>query len=208
MEFYFSPLACSLATRIVCYEAGLPCHYTYVDTRTKTVADGSDFLAINPLGQVPVLRTDAGELLLENAAILQYVGDLKPASGLAPQGYARYQLQQWLNFITTELHKVIFVPLLDRHAPDAVKDYARDKISVRLGYLNNYLKGREFLLGRFTVADAYMTTVLNWSRATNVDLDRWSAVAAYQSRQLARPSATKAFGEELALYREQEARRQ
>src|ERR1041385_9464883 len=114
MDLYFSPLACSMATRIALYEIGANAGFIQVDTKSKRVEDGSDFLAVNGMGQVPVLRTDEGELLTENPAVLQYVADRFPAVGLAPQGgVARHRLQQWLNFTTSELHKVVFVPLLD-----------------------------------------------------------------------------------------------
>ena len=117
MELYFAPLACSLATRIALYESGAEAIFTQVDTKAKKVADGSDFFAVNGMGQVPTLRCDDGELLTENAAVLQYVADRHPDSGLAPaDGFARYRLQQWLNFITSELHKVVFIPLLDAAA--------------------------------------------------------------------------------------------
>src|SRR5207253_3127146 len=141
MELYFAPLACSLATRIALYEAGAEAAFIQVDTKTKRVADGSDFRAVNAMGQVPVLRTDDGELLTENPAVLQYVADRYPQSGLAPQGgFERYGLQQWLNFITSELHKVVFIPLLDPKAPEGAKSFAREKAGPRLAYLNDYLE--------------------------------------------------------------------
>ena len=129
MELYFAPLACSLATRIALYEADAEAEFTRVDTKTKRVADGSDFFAVNPMGQVPVLRTDDGALLTENPAVLQYVADRYPRSRLAPQGgFERYGLQQWLNFITSELHKVVFIPLLDPKAPEGAKSFAGQKV--------------------------------------------------------------------------------
>ena len=208
MDLYFSPLACSMATRICFYEAGVPVNFIGVDTRAKRLADGSDFLAINLLGQVPVLRTDEGELLTENAAVLQYVADHIPQAELAPRGgMARYRLQQWLNFTTSELHKVVFVPLLDPAVSEDGKAYARQKAEQRLAYLNGYLDGREFLLDRFTVADAYLATVLNWARFTGVDLGKWPAVKSYMDRMYQRPSVAKAMQEEMALYQELQARR-
>jgi glutathione S-transferase len=208
MDLYFSPLACSMATRISLYEAGAQARFQQVDTRAKRVADGSDFFAINPLGMVPAVRIDEGELLTENPAVLQYVADQHPNSGLAPaQGLSRYRLQQWLSFIGTELHKVVFTPLLDPRANDGAKSYARDQAPARLAHLNAWLDGREFLLDGFTIADAYLTTVLNWSVPTGIDLKRWPAVLAYHRRMHARPSVAKAFAEERALYEQQEARR-
>jgi glutathione S-transferase len=207
MELYFSPLACSMATRIALYEAGGDAAYTQVDLKARRGLDGSDFLAVNPMGQVPVLRTDAGEVLTENPVILQYVADRYPESGLAPQGgMERYRLQQWLNFITSELHKLVFNPLLDPKAPDGAKAYARDKAPSRFAYLAAHLDGREFLLDRFTVADAYLVTVLNWARASGIDLSQWPAVQAYFRHMLTRPSVTKAIAEEYALYKEEQQR--
>jgi len=128
MDLYFSPLACSMATRIALYEAGGKAGFIQVDLKSKRLGDGSDFLAVNDMGQVPVLRTDAGELLTENPVVLQYVADRFPGSGLAPrEGIERYRLQQWLNFTTSELHKVLFGPLLDNKSSEDAKSYARQK---------------------------------------------------------------------------------
>ncbi|WP_316978877.1 glutathione S-transferase N-terminal domain-containing protein [Shumkonia mesophila] len=202
MDLYFSPLACSMATRIALYEAGLDCNYVRVDTKTKRVADGSDFLAVNPMGQVPVVRTDDGERLTENTAILQYVAGLKPEAGLAPQeGFQRHRLQQWLAFITSELHKAVFSPLFSPNSPEGAKAFARQCAEQRFAYLNDALDGREFLLDRFTVADAYLTTVLNWANSTGIDLGKWPAVQAYFDRLRKWPSVARAMAEEFALYR-------
>jgi len=204
MELYFAPLACSLATRISLYEVGAPAagaRFIQVDTRAKRVADGGDFYAVNPMGQVPVLRTDEGELLTENTAVLQYVADRFPDARLVPEGaMARARLRECLGFIGTELHKAVFVPLLDPKAPDAVKAYARDKSDLRLGVLERHLSGREILLERFSIADAYLVTVLNWTAATGVNLASWPALQAYHTRLLERPAVARAFAEELALY--------
>ena len=210
MNLYFAPLACSLATRISLYEVGAPAAntaYTQVDTRAKRLADGGDFFAVNPMGQVPVLRTDEGELLTENAAVLQYVAERFPQASLAPEGaLARARLRECLGFIGTELHKASFVPLLDPKAPDAVKAYAREKTGLRMGVLEKHLAGREFLLERFSIADAYLATVLNWTRATDTNLATWPAVAEYHARMHQRPSVARAFGEELALWQAEVAR--
>ena len=207
MDLYFSPLACSMATRIALYEAGASARFIEVDTKAKRLVDGGDFLAINPLGYVPVIRTDNGELLTENSAILQYVAAQFPKSSLAPaDGIERSRLQAWLCFIGTELHKGLFTPLLERKAPEAAKQYAINRYGSRLDYLNTYLKGREFLLDRFSVADAYLTTVLNWSRATSLDLEQWPAVKTYFDRMRARPAIARAFAEEGALFVQEQAR--
>jgi glutathione S-transferase len=209
MELYFSPLACSMATRIALYEAGSTATYLEVDPKTKTVLkDGSDFRTINPLGLVPTLRTDDGVVLTENAAILQYVAELLPKAGLgAAAGLERSRLQQWLCFIGTELHKSLFVPLLDRKAGPEVKAYVLEKNLSRLGYLETYLKDREYLLDHFSVADAYLVTVINWTMATPpVELARWPTVKAYYERLRARPSVAKAIAEEFELYKAELAR--
>jgi glutathione S-transferase len=208
MELYFSPLACSLAARVAFYEAGIEGKFISVDTKAKRLADGSDFFAVNAMGQVPVLRTDAGELLTENPVVLQYIADQTPQSDLAPQnGMARYRLQQWLNFITSELHKVVFIPLLDPNCPQDAKTYAREKAERRFAYLNDHLDGRDYLLDRFTVADAYLVTVLNWAKFIGLDLAKWPALTVYLNRMYERPSVAKAMTEELALFEEQQARR-
>ena len=208
MDLYFSPLACSMATHIALYEIGAPAKFCQVDTKTKRVADGSDFLAINPMGQVPVLRTDDGELLTENPVVLQYVADTHPGSGLAPSdGMARYRLQQWLNFITSELHKLVFSPLLDPKSPDGAKAYARGKAPQRFAYLDAHLAGRDYLLDQFTVADAYLVVVLNWSRYAGLDLAQWPAVQNYYQRLQARPSVARALAEEAELFKQEQARR-
>jgi glutathione S-transferase len=204
MELYFSPLACSMATRIALYEAGAEADYLEVDPKTKRVqADGSDFYAVNPLGLVPVLRTDDGVVLTENAAILQYVAERFPDSGIgAKPGIDRSRLQQWLCFIGTELHKGLFVTLLSKTAPAEAKTYTLEKGLSRLDYLDNYLKGREFLLDHFSVADAYLVTVINWTMATPpIELAKWPNVKAYYERTRARPSIARALGEEFALYK-------
>jgi glutathione S-transferase len=170
MDLYFSPLACSLATRIALYEAGANAGYLEVDPKTKIVqSDGSDFRNINPLGLVPTL--------------------------------------QWLCFIGTELHKGLFVPILDKKAPAEVKSYILGKGLSRLDFLENYLKGREFLLDHFSVADAYLVTVINWTMATPpIELAKWPAVKAYYERLRTRPSIAKAIAEEFELYKAELAR--
>ena len=209
MDLYFSPLACSMATRIALYETGEAVTYLEVDPKTKVVQkDGSDFRKVNPLGLVPTLRTDDGTVLTENAAILQYVADRFPKAGIGTNSQTeRSQLHQWLCFIGTELHKGLFVPLLDRKAAPEVKSYVLEKNLSRLDYLENYLKDREYLLDHFTVADAYLVTVINWTMATPpVELAKWPTVKAYFERLRARPSIAKAIAEEFELYKAEIAR--
>jgi glutathione S-transferase len=198
MKLYFSPLACSMATRISLYEFGVDAQYVQVNTKTKLTEDGADFRAINPLGLVPVLITDEAEVLTENAAILQYVAEKQ---GHAEWGgvFARAQLRQYLCFIGTELHKGLYVPLLDSKAPDSVKAYALAKAESRLNWVADKLVGRNYLLSDFTIADAYLFTVLNWSRATTIDLTPFTPITAFMARMRERPSVARALAEEWAL---------
>ena len=209
MDLYFSPLACSLATRIALYEAGAEANFLEVDPKTKIVQnDGSNFRDVNPLGLVPTLRTDDGLVLTENAAILQYVADRFPQAGIATEpGIERSRLHQWLCFIGTELHKGLFVPVLDKNSPPEMKTYVLGKGLPRLDYLEDYLEGREFLLDHFSVADAYLVTVINWTMATPpIELSKWPVVKAYYERLRARPSVARAVAEEFRLYQAELAR--
>src|ERR1700732_643840 len=195
MDLYFSPLACSLATRIALYEAGATANYIEVDPKTKVVQnDGSDFRDVTPLGLVPPLRADDGRVRTENAAILQYVADRFPRAGIATgPGMERSRLHQWLCFIGTELHKGLFVPVLDKKAPAEVKTYILGKGLSRLDYLENYLKGREFLLDHFSVPAASPVTVINWPMPPPpIELAKWPNVKAYYERLRARPSIARA----------------
>ncbi|WP_223645651.1 glutathione binding-like protein [Corallococcus sp. EGB] len=201
MQLYFSPLACSAATRICLYEAGAEAAFIEVDSKTKRTHDGNNYLEVHPLGLVPALRTDDGDVLTENASILQYLAETLPQAGLAPaDSRGRVRLRQWLSFIGTELHKATFAPLLDASANEGAKSYALEKGAGRLSYLEKHLAGREFLLDRFSVADAYLVTVLNWHVATPIDLSKWPALLAYFARLQDRPSVAKAFLEERKLY--------
>jgi glutathione S-transferase len=207
MQLYFSPLACSLATRIALYEAGADARFVEVDPETKTTADGRDFRAVHPLGLVPALDLGDGDVLTENAAILQWVAERFPQAELAPHdARGRARLQQWLCFIGTELHKGLYVPLLDPKAPEGAKSYALAKAESRLSWVARQLEGREYLLERFSVADAYLIAVLNWSTVTPVDLAPWPAIGAYAARVRARPSVARAIGEEMVLYAKERVR--
>jgi len=210
MELYFSPMACSLASRISLYEAGADdTRFIEVDPKTKRTLSDKDYLQIYPLGLVPLVRLDDGSLLSENAAILQYIAARYPQAELAPRDdIERARLQQWLCFIGTELHKGLFIPLFDQKAPDGTRAHTLKKYESRLNYLDNHLTGREFLLDRFSVADAYLYTILNWTAPTRVDLTPWPAIKAYHERLQKRPSVAKAFQEEFALYRAELARHQ
>lgn len=207
MELFFSPMACSLASRTVLYEAGAPAVFTQVDSQTKRTHDGRDYWQVNPLGQVPALRTDDGWVLTENAAVLQYLAEAHPDAGLLPaEGDARARVRQWLGFIGTELHKAVFVPLLDPLASAEVKGYARDKAALRLGVLEAHLQQHEHLEGRYGVADIYLTVVLNWAPYAGIDLADWPAVKAWHRRIGQREAVARALREEFDLY--QAAQRQ
>ena len=202
LKLYFAPMACSLASRIACYEADLTVEYIEVDTGAKRLASGDDFFAINPMGQVPVLEVADGVRLTENTAVLQYLADRAPDASLAPaDGFARARLQQWLGFIGTELHKAIFVPLLGQGADAAIKDDARRKVALRLDLVERHLAEHAYLLERFTIADAYLVTVLNWASFAGVDLSAWPAIQAYHRRILERPKVAAALADEFALWK-------
>lgn len=205
MDVYYSPLACSLSTRIAVYEAGAEgkVRLNRVDSKTKTVEGGVDYLTINAKGLVPAVRTADGEVLTENAAVLQYLADAFPEAGLAPAAGSaeRYRLQQWLSFVGAELHKLVFNPLLSSKSNDGAKAFARESAPERLAFLNDHLTGRDYLLDRFSVADAYLAAVLNWCQFVGIDLAQWPAVAAYRDRLAERPAVARAMQEELDLFR-------
>jgi glutathione S-transferase len=212
MDLFFSPLACSMSARIALAEAGAPINLLEVDPLTKRLlATGENYRAVNPLGYVPALRLDDGTVLTENAAILQFIADEHPAAGLAPpqsDPLPRAKLRQWLSFIGAELHKGLMLPLLGRETPPEVKAWTVHKYASRLAYLDDELKGREFLLDRFSVADAYLATVLNWTQATpEIDLAAYPNVKAYLERMRQRPSVAAAVATELPLFRAEVARR-
>lgn len=195
MKLYYKPGACSLASHIALEEAGLPYQTEAVDLKTKVTASGQDYWQINPKGYVPALRLDSGELLTEGPAILQYVADQAPAAALAPAAgtVARYQLQAWLTFIGTELHRsctAFFHP----QAGDDWKVIARATLERRLSYVDGQLQGRSFLMGEdFTVADAYLFTVLSWMKPIGMDLSGWTQIVAFQARVAARPAVQAAL---------------
>jgi len=200
MKLYYSPGACSLASHITLRELGLPFQAVAVDLRKKTTQTGADFTTINPKGYVPALELDGGAILTENPAILQYLADQRPAAALAPATgtLERYRLLEWLGFINSEIHKG-FGPLFDPSAPDAAKDAARQRIARRLAYTAQALEGRDYLLGaQFTVADAYLYTVLNWTGFSGIDLGQWPGLKAYHARIAARPAVQAAQAAEKA----------
>ncbi|MFA9284452.1 MULTISPECIES: glutathione transferase GstA [unclassified Comamonas] len=198
MKLYFSPGACSLSPHIALLEAGLPFTLEMASTKTHQLKDGTDFYTINPLGYVPVLELDNGQRLREGPAIVQYIADQAPASKLAPANgtFERYQLQEWLGFIGTEIHKG-FSPLFNPNLPDTVKDMSRVHVLKRLTWVDSQLEGKEFLMGTdFTVADAYLFTVCGWSKFVGVDTSGLQNLASFMQRVGARPAVQQAIAEE------------
>ena len=195
MNLYYSQGACSLSPHIALREAGLPFALKKVNTRSKTVDGEIDYLAMNGKGYVPTLELDDGRFLTEGPAIVQYIADRKPESGLAPAAgtMERYRLQEWLNFITSELHKG-FSPLFAPDTPEAYKAIAREKIGGRFDWLSKQLEGRPYLMGeRFSVADGYLFVVLNWGQWTGIDLAKWPVLKDYHARIAARPKVQEAL---------------
>ena len=189
MKLYYSPGACSLAPHIALSEAGLPYTTKRVDLKTHTLVDGTDYYTINPKGYVPLLELDDGARLTEIAAIVQYIADRKPGT-LAPAygTMERYRLMEWLNFIATELHKQ-FSPLWYPTTPEATKDAQIAKLKTRFDLISKTLAAQPYLMGNdFTVADAYLFTILNWAPMLKIDLAPWPALIAYQTRVAARPA--------------------
>jgi glutathione S-transferase len=198
MKLYYSPGACSLSPHIAFREAGLPVTLVKASTKTHQLDDGTDYYAINPKGYVPLLELDNGERLSEGPAIVQYLADQNPASGLAPAAgtIARYRLQEWLNFITSEIHKQ-FGPMFAPNTPAEYKEILKDKLAKRFDWLSGELKGKDYLMGtQFTVADAYLFTVLRWSGFVGLDLAKWPVLAAYEARVAARPKVQEALAAE------------
>ena len=195
MKLFLKPGSCSLASHIVLEEIGRPYDTETVDLAKKLTASGADFWAINPKGYVPALLLDDGDLLTEGPAILQYLADLAPELQLAPANgsKARYQLQSWLTFIGTEVHKN-FSPFFNPAATPEMKDLARANLQRRLGYVNDQLAGRDFLMGdTFSVADAYLFTVVGWAKFVQLDLSAWPHLIAFQARVAARPATQRAL---------------
>ena len=198
MKLYYSPGACSLSPHIVAREAGLPLTLVRVDTKTKKMADGGDYWAVNGKGSVPTLELDDGSRLTEGPAIVQYLADRAPEKQLVPAAgtMERYRQQEWLNFITSEIHKQ-FSPLFDPSTPDEAKQKQRDKLAGRFDWIVKQLGDRPFLTGNtFSAADAYLFTVLNWAKWAAIDLARWPALQQYVARIAGRPAVQTAMKEE------------
>ena len=195
MKLYYSPGACSLSPHIALHEAGLPFTAVLASTKTKKLQDGTDYLTINPKGYVPLLEFDDGQRLSEGPAIVQWIADQVPAKKLAPPAgtMARYRLIEWLNFITSELHKS-YSPLFNPAMPEEGKALYRARLLDRFRFVDQSLEGREYLLGSdFTVADAYLYVVGRWAGAVKLDLSPFKNLAAYMARVAARPAVQQAI---------------
>lgn len=201
MRLYFAPLACSFASRATLYELGIDADYSQVTLSTKTLADGSDFFAINPKGQVPALATDDGRTITESPVVLQYLADLHPDAGLAPARGTpeRTALEQWLNLLCSEVHSAVFVPMFHPASPPEAKAFAKLRLQSKFDLLARHLEGRDYLLDTFSIGDIYLTTMLGWCEPAGVDLGQWPVLAAFRERIRARPAVARALGDELAL---------
>jgi glutathione S-transferase len=198
MKLYYTPGACSLSPHIVLLEAGLPYDLVKVDLRAKKLENGDDYLKVNPKGQVPALALDGGELVTEGPVIVQMLADKAPGKNLAParDSAERYKLQEWLNYITAELHKnmgPLFSPMLS----DDAKAFFKDRAMGKFKYIDGKLAGHDYLMGKqFTVADAYLFVMLSWADGMKFDLSGLSNLLAYKARVAARPKVREALVEE------------
>ncbi len=195
MKLYYSPGACSLSPHIALLESGLAFEPVLASMKTHQLADGTDYYSINPKGYVPLLELDDGQRLSEGPAIVQYIADQAPASKLAPPAgtMERYRLMEWLNFVTSELHKS-FSPLFNPAMPEEGKALMRKKIGDRLAWVDTQLEGKQYLLGdTFTVADAYLFTVAGWGKHVGIDTSSLANLGAYMTRVAARPAVQAAM---------------
>lgn len=200
MKLYYAPYTCSLSPHIVLRELGLPFKLVKVDNKTKRTADDRDFRAINPKGYVAALELDDGQVLTEGPAIVQYLADLKPESGMAPATGTRerVRLQEWLNFVTSEIHAGS-TPLFNAALPEEAKEFFREKLFQRLNFLQDTLSRQDYLMGTaFSVVDAYLFTVLGWCKFFSIDLGRWPELPVYVKRIGARPAVQAALRAEAA----------
>ena len=195
MKLFYSPGACSLSPHIALREAGIAFTLSKVDLKTKKVESGEDFNGVNGKGYVPALQLDNGQILSEGPAIVQYIADQKPATGLAPAAgtIERYKLQEWLNFISSEIHKPMgsmFNPAQTADWKEAVKA----TLSKRLDWLSKQLEGKQYLMGeKFSVADGYLFTILGWAKLVSFDLSKWPVIQQYVARVGQRPKVLEAM---------------
>jgi glutathione S-transferase len=202
MKLYYFSGACSMSPHIVALEAGLTVTLVKTDVKTKKTAEGADYLSINSKGSVPALQLDDGRVLTEGPAIVQYLADLKPDSKLAPKAgtFERYQLMEILNYITSEIHKT-FSPLFNPATTPEGREATIATLGKKFDWISGFLGNKTYLLGdTFTVADAYLFTVVNWSHFVKVDLSKWPVLVAYQARVAARPKVQEALKAEGLLH--------
>ena len=194
MKLYFAPGACSLTPHIALREAELPFELERVDHRSKKTKDGGDYRAINPKGQVPALRLDDGQILTEVAVLVQYIADQKPAAKLAPPAGSmpRYRLQEWLNFIASEMHKGVGA-LFNAAFSDEWKAKQKELLVPKFEFIAAGLEGKPYLMGEFTVADPYLYNILRWTKLHKIDLARWPAIVTFDARIEARPAVQAAL---------------
>lgn len=198
MKLYYSPGACSLSPHIALKEAGIPFDLVKVDLKAKTLADGGDYKAINPKGQVPALGMDNGEVLTEGPVIVQMIADKVPGKNLVPANGTteRYRLQEWLNFVSTELHKN-FSPLFQPVLSEDTKAFFKDRLMGKFAYINDQLAGKDYLMGsQFTVPDGYLFTMLRWADGMKMDLSGLKNLMAFKDRVGARPKVQEALAAE------------
>jgi glutathione S-transferase len=198
MKLYYSPGACSLSPHIALCESGLPFDLVKVDIRAKKLEDGSDYLGVNPKGSVPALGLDDGGVLTEGPAIVQMIADKVGGGKLAPENgsHERYRLQEWLNFISTDLHKS-FGPLFSPVLAEEAKQFFRDRIMKHLGYVERQLAGKDYLMGsQFSVADGYLFVILTWADRMKIDLSAMPNLTAYKARVAVRPKVQQAMQSE------------
>ncbi len=195
MKLYYKSGVCSLASHIVLHEAGIAHEIESVDFDTKKTETGDDFLSINDKGSVPYLLLDSGEGISEGAAVMQYLADLKPETKLAPENgtVARAHLQGWLNYCASEFHKSHWAIFHAKQTGEAVRDLYIGKVKNCYDYLNKHLEEKDYIMGEFTIADAYIFTVLTWHKPIRVDLAPWKNLVAYKERMLARDGVQKAM---------------
>ncbi len=195
MKLYYSPGACSLAAHIVLRETGSKFETEKVDLKTKRTSTGADYSRINPKGYVPALELDNGQVLTEAGTVIQYIADAKNELNLVPEygTLERYRLMEWINFISSEIHKA-FGPLFKPDTPEATKQNQKTMLAKRFDYLAEQLKGKQYLMGEtFTVADAYLFTVLNWTAPMQIDLAPWPILQTYMARVATRPAVNDAL---------------
>jgi glutathione S-transferase len=201
MKLYFMPGTCSLSPNIVARELGLDIERLEIDRKNRHTPSGQEYKTINPKGSVPALEMENGQVLTEGAAIVQYLADLKPEMKLAPPAgtLERYRLQEWLNYIATEVHKS-YTPLFNPRTPDEVKVAAKEHLGTRFSFLENHFQTHDYLLGdAYSIADAYLFTVLRWAPRVGIELATWPKLKAFHDRIAARPAVVAAMTQEKLL---------